>query len=303
MTERKGKRKLTTQEAIAGYIAISPWILGFIIFTGGPIIASFIFSFCEYPIVQSPKYIGLENYREIFGDELFWKSLKVTSYYALGAVPLHLIIGLLLSVLMNQKVKGINLFRTMYYTPAVVSGVAVAILWRWIFNPDFGVLNYLLRLIGIKGPAWLGDTNWVIPAFIVMSLWAVGGSMIIYLAGLQGIPTQLYEAAKIDGASVLQQFFSITIPMMSPVILFNLVMGIIGSFQIFTQAYVMTGGGPMNASLFYVLYLYRNAFLYFKMGYGSALAWILFIIVLVFTLLIFKSSPMWVYYEGELKGR
>jgi len=205
---------------------------------------------------------------------------------------------------MNQKVRGILWFRTLYYLPSVISGVAVSLLWVWIFNPQFGVLNYLLGKVGITGPEWLYSEFWVLPAFVIMSLWTIGGGMIIFLAGLQGIPIELYEAAELDGANQIQKFFRITIPMISPIIFFNLVMGIIGSFQVFTQAYIMTSGGPHYASLFYVLYLYQQAFQYFRMGYASALAWILFLVILFFTLLVFKSSPLWVYYEGTLrKGR
>jgi multiple sugar transport system permease protein len=193
------------------------------------------------------------------------------------------------------------LFRTIFYLPSSISGVPVALLWMWIFSPEFGILNAALRLFGIEGPEWLFDPVWVIPAFIVMSLWGIGGGMVIFLAGLQSIPQHLYEAAELDGAGVLGKFWNVTLPMMSSIIFFNLIMSIIGSFQTFTQAFVMTKGGPANASLFYVLYLYRNAIGYFKMGYASAMAWLLFVIILGLTLLVFKSSPMWVYYEAEVR--
>jgi multiple sugar transport system permease protein len=216
---------------------------------------------------------------------------------------LGLIVGLLIALLMNARVKGMTVFRTIYYLPSVVSGVAVALLWQWVFNPQMGVINGILWLFKIHGPGWIYDENWVIPSFIIMSLWGVGGSMIIYLASLQGVPTDLYEAASIDGADSKRRFFSITIPMITPVLFFNLIMGLIGSFQVFTQGLVMTSGGPNNASLFFVLYLYRNAFQYFKMGYAAAMAWVLFIIIMVLTLLVFRSSSWWVYYESEVKGR
>ena len=212
--------------------------------------------------------------------------------------------GFMIALLLNRKIKFLGLFRTIYYLPAVVSGAAVALLWIWIFNPEYGVLNYLLSLFGVKGPGWLYSEEWAKPALIVMSLWGAGGSMLIYLAGLQGIPTQLYEAAEIDGASSWQKLLRITLPMMSPTIFFTLVMGIIGSFQIFTAAYIMTGGGPNNATMMYVLYLYNLAFRQFRMGLASALAWIYFGIIMAFIVLIFKSSPAWIYYESDvLKGK
>jgi multiple sugar transport system permease protein len=203
---------------------------------------------------------------------------------------------------MNQSIPGINVFRTIFYLPSSISGVPVALLWMWIFNPEFGILNMALRIFGIQGPQWLFDPNWVIPAFIVMSLWGIGGAMVIFLAALQGIPRHLYEAAELDGADIFSRFLNITLPMISPVILFNLVMSIIGSMQTFTQAFVMTKGGPANASLFYVLYLYRSAIGYFKMGYGSAMAWLLLVIILALSGLVLRSSPLWVYYEGEVRG-
>jgi multiple sugar transport system permease protein len=212
--------------------------------------------------------------------------------------------GFLIALLMNQSVKLIALWRTIYYLPAVVSGVAVAMLWLWVFNPDVGLLNRFLATFGITGIGWLSSTKWALPALIIMSLWNVGGGMVIYLAGLQGIPTDLYEAAHIDGASAWRRFWRITIPMMTPVLFFQLIMGIIGTLQVFTNAFVMTQGGPSNATLFYVLYLYQNAFSFMKMGYASALAWILFLIILALTLVTFWSSNRWVYYEAEeRKGR
>jgi len=281
------------------YLCISPWIAGFLIFTAGPILASLFFSFCNYDVVTPPNWIGIQNYKRLLSDPLFWQSLKVTSYFSLVSVPLGIALSLIIAILLNQNIKGLTWFRTIYYMPSVISGVAVALLWMWIFNPEFGVLNFLLwKLFHIQGPAWLMSEEWVIPALIIMSLWGIGGDIVIYLAGLQGIPTELYEAAEIDGANSFNKFLNITIPMMSPVLLFTLIMGIINSFQVFTQAYVMTRGGPHYASLFYVLYIYQNAFQFFSMGYASALSWILFLIILVLTFLIFKSSPLWVYYES-----
>jgi len=307
---RHGPRisRLARHEEIAGYLCISPWLIGFTILTLGPILVSLVLSFGRWEAITplaSAKWVGFENYGELLGDPRFYQSLKVTVFYTLGAVPIGLVLGLAVAILMNQKIPGIMIFRTVYYLPAVVSGVAVAVLWWWIFNGDIGLLNIALEKIGIHGPDWLGKDGktWAVPAFIIMSLWGVGGGMLIYLAGLQNIPTQLYEAATIDGAGRWRQFVHVTIPMISPILLFNLVMGIIGSFQVFTQSYVMTGGGPADATLFYVLYLYLNAFRFHRMGYASAMAWILFIIVLACTLLVLKSSSAWVYYEGGRKGK
>lgn len=299
------KRKWWTRsrrEALDCYIFMSPVIIGLIVFMIGPMIASLYFSFTKYDILGAPKWIGLANYNGLFHDHLFWQSLKVSCIYAVTSVPLNLIFGLFLAILLNRKIKGIFVFRTIYYLPAVISGVAVSLLWMRIFNPNFGLLNWFLGLFGINGPQWLYSEHWALPAIILMSLWGVGGGMLINLAGLQSIPNDLYEASEIDGANKIKQFFHITIPMLSPIIFFNLVMGMISALQIFTEGYVMTGGGPNNSTLFSVLYLYRNAFKYLDMGYASALAWVLFIIIMLLTLLVFKSSPMWVYYEGERKN-
>jgi len=291
-------RKLARREAVNCYLFISPWIVGFSVFIIGPMVASFILSFAQCSIISPAKFVGLNNYIYMFTkDSAFRQSLKVTFIYTMGSVPLNLIGSLGLALLLNQKIPALAWFRTGYYLPAIMTGVPVALLWMWIFNPEYGIMNQLLYIFGIQGPAWLFSPEWVIPAFIIMSFWTIGGSMILYLAGLQGIPTQLYEAAKIDGANKWYSFWKITLPLVTPIIFFNLVMSIIGSFQIFTQAFVMTKGGPMNASLLYVLYLYRNAFSYFKMGYACGLAWILFFIILFFTALLFKSSNRWVYYE------
>ncbi|MGC8972285.1 MAG: carbohydrate ABC transporter permease [bacterium] len=293
------RSKLARKEAIEGYLYAIPWFIGFVVFTTGPIIASFLLSFTNWDLVRTPKWIGFGNYKTLIEDPLFWRGLKVTSIYAAFSVPLGIAGGLAIAVLMNQKIKGLSIFRTIYYLPAVVSGVPVSLLWSWIFNPDFGVLNYLLSLVGIKGPGWIYDERWALPSLIIMSLWGVGGGMVIYLASLQGVPTELYEAAIIDGASSWRRFWSITVPMISPVIFFQLIMGIIGSFQVFTQAYIMTNGGPNYATLFYVLYLYQNAFQWFKMGYASALAWVLFLVILILTFVQFRIANYWVYYESR----
>lgn len=292
------------QESIAGWLLISPWILGFLAFTAGPMLASIGISLTQWDLLTSPKFIGLANYvRMLTDDPSVGHSLRVTTVYAFVSVPLSVILGLLVALLLNQKIHFQNFARTVYYLPSVVSGVAVALLWRWVFSGDFGLLNVMLSWIGIHGPAWLSDSRYALPALIIMSLWGVGGGMVIYLAGLQSVPTQLYEAAEIDGANPLQRFWSITLPMISPVIFFQTIMGIIGALQVFTQAFIMTDGGPKDATLFFLLYLYRNAFQFFKMGYASALAWVLFIYILVLTLLVLRSSSAWVYYEGDSERR
>lgn len=294
--------KLAKREEVAAYLCLLPWIIGFVVFLAGPLIASLAMSFTEWPILEPPRFNGLTNYHNLLNDRLFWQALKVTVLFSGFGVPLGLVAGFSVALVMNQNIRAIGLWRTIYYLPAVIGGVAVARLWQGVFNSEYGAINTALALIGIQGPSWLGDERWVLPALLIMSLWGVAGAnMVIYLAGLQSIPTELYEAAMIDGAGAWRKLVHVTIPMMTPVILLRLVMGIIGSFQVFTQAFVMTQGGPGSASLFYVLYLYRNAFEYSKMGYACALAWVLFLIILALTGLIFRSSSVWVYYQGELR--
>ncbi|MBN1348987.1 extracellular solute-binding protein [candidate division KSB1 bacterium] len=304
-----GIGRLGMKEARWGYLMISPWLIGFLLLTIGPILFSVGLSFCRWQSLASigaVKFVGFENYATAFSgtDEKFYKSLFATFKYAFMAVPAAVIVGLLLAVLMNAKLKGITVFRTMYFIPSVVPVVASTVLWWYLFNPNHGWVNYLLAQVGIDGPNWLGDPQYTIIVLVLLSLWGIGGSMIIYLAGLQSIPSQLYEAAETDGAGALRQFWHVTLPMISPILFFNLVMGLIGAFQVFTQAFVMFngGGGPDDSALFYVLHLYQLAIEKYELGYGSALAWILFVIILIFTLIVFKSSPLWVYYEGE-KGK
>ena len=298
------KGRMARQEALTGMVLASPWVLGFIIFLLGPMLASVYFAFTDWNLLTDPKWVGFKNFRHmIVEDPLVRQSLKVTTFYAFSAVPLRVVGGLFLAVLLNQNIKFKSFIRTIFYLPSVVSGVAVAMLWLWIFNSDFGLLNLLLRLVSIDGPAWLSDTRSVLPAFVIMSLWGVGGSMVIYLAGLQGVPSDLYEAAEVDGAGTIPRFWHITLPMISPVIFFNLIIGIIAALQIFNQAYIMTQGGPQNASLFLMLYLYFNAFEYFKMGYASSLAWLIFLYILILTLIVFRFSSQWVFYAGSVRGR
>jgi multiple sugar transport system permease protein len=299
-TRRQGIGKMALREERAFWLFISPWLIGFLAFTGGPILASLGISFTEYSILSPPRFLGLENYRQLVEDDLFYKSVINTVYFVGVGVPLGLLLAFMMAIALNQKLRGQTWFRTIFYLPSVVSGIAVALLWGWLLNSDYGLINYMLSLVGIQGPQWLFSTTWVMPALILMSLWGVGGSMVVFLAGLQGIPEHLYEAAEIDGAGQWAKFWNVTIPMMSPVIFFNLVVTIIGAFQIFDQVYIMTNGrgGPANASLVYVLYLYRNGFEYFKMGYASALASVLFLIILGITIFQFAVARRWVYYEG-----
>ncbi len=293
----------TRRESILFYLFIGPALLGLLIFTLGPMVASLYFSFTDYEIVKPPVWVGLANFHKMFFvDELPLHALGVTAYYAFVGVPLRLAAQFVIAVLLNRALFGRSIFRTLLYLPSIVSGVALSLLWVWLLNPEFGLVNYVLwEVFHIQGPRWLSSPQWVIPALIFMSMWGIGSGIVICLAGLQGISEELYEAAELDGAGGFRKMTSITIPHMTPVLFFNLIMGIIGSFQVFTQGYVMTNGGPSNASLFYVLYLYWNAFNYFRMGYASALAWVLFAIILAMTGLIFRSSSAWVYYEGSVQ--
>ena len=287
------------RDLYAGYLFATPWIAGFLLFGGGPILFSLLMSFCEYDVLSPPHFVGLKNYTMMLsGDPVFLKSLWNTFYMALS-IPLGMAAGLGLALLLNYEIKGIALYRTFFYLPSIMPAVAASILWIWIFNPREGILNSLLMQIGLGGPAWLQDENWSKPALILMGLWGAGGSMVVWIAGLKGIPRHLYEAAEIDGAGALRRFFNITLPMLSPYILFNLIMGLIGTFQIFTQAFVMTQGGPVDSTLFYAYHLFNNAFRYMKMGYASALAWVLFVIILALTIIQLRLSKRWVHYESE----
>lgn len=288
-----------SRENLTGYLFIAPWLIGFLVFTLGPFIQSFYLSFTRYNIVQPPKFIGLANYRMmLFDDELFWKSLWVTIRFALCSVPMVLVIGVLLALLLNSNVKGIAAFRTIFYLPSIIPTVATTSIFMWILNPQVGMVNQILDLIGIKGPAWLSDPTWTPWSLVFMSVWGAGGSMVIYLAGLKDIPTYLYEAATLDGAGPIQKLKAVTLPMLSPVIFFNLVMGIIGTFQYFTQAFMISKGqgGPEDSTMFYALYMFQRSWKYMDMGYGSAMAWVLFVLIIFITAVIFKSHTRWVHY-------
>lgn len=295
-------KRLSFWESLNAWIFVLPWILGFFLFTGGPILASLVISFTHWDIVNPPQWAGLANYEMMLSDPLFFQSLKVTTMYALVAVPLQIVVGLFVAILLNTKIRLIGLYRTLFYLPAVLPIVSVAVMWRWILSRDWGLINWFLSLFGVYGPGWLSEPEWALPALILMSLWGVGAGMLIYLAGLQGIPSDLYEAAKVDGAGRWAQFLYVTLPMISPVILFQLVVGLIAAFQVFAQPFIMTQGGPQNATLFYLLHLFRNAFEFFRMGYASALSWVLFMYIAILTLLIFRFSAAWVFYEGEIRN-
>lgn len=284
------------------YLFILPWIIGFLVFTLGPLIFSLIMSFFDWSVTGAPSFIGISNFKDMFTDDpQFYKSLAISLKFVIIFVPLNLIIALVLSVLLTQPVKGIVFFRTAFYLPAVVSGVAVSIIWGWIFNSEFGILNYLLSLVGIDGPNWLVDPKWAIVAIVIASAWGVGTMMLIFYTDIKGIPKELYEAAAIDGAGPFRQFISITIPCITPTILFNIVTSVIAALQQLTLVLLLTGGGPLKSTYFYGLYVYNNAFKYKEFGYASANAWFMFIIILILTMFIFKSSSTWVFYENEVK--
>lgn len=296
----KGARrplKRATREALYGYLTISPWIIGFLTFTLGPMVASIVISLYDTDFLTRWNFVGLRWYESLMTDVLVHRALINTAYYTFAVVPLSTVIALTIAVLLNQGIFAQGIWRTIYYLPSIVSGVAVALLWRWLYHPDIGLLNSILYRLGIQGPRWLDSEEWAMPALIIMAGWGAGAAMLIFLAGLRGIPTELYEAASIDGAGAIRRFFSITLPLLTPTIFFNVVMNIIGSWQVFTQSFIMTNGGPNNATLTMVLYIYRKGFQQFYFGYAAALAWLLFIVILVFVLLAIRSANRWVHYE------
>lgn len=281
------------------YLFILPWIIGFLVFTLGPLVLSFVMSFFDWSITGTPKFRGLGNYIEMFTtDDQVLKSLSISLKYAAIFVPLNMIIALVLAMLISQPVKGAKFFRTIFYIPAVISGVAVSIIFGWLLNGNYGVINYLLSLLGIDGPQWLVDPKWAIIAVIFASAFGVGSMMLIFYTDIKNIPIDLYEAAAIDGAGPARQFFSITLPMITPTILFNLITSIISSFQQVTLVMLLTNGGPMKSTYFYGLMTYNNAFKFHKLGYASANAWVMFIVILLLSALVFKSSDTWVFYES-----
>jgi multiple sugar transport system permease protein len=302
---RARRLSLGRREAMLGYLYISPWLAGLVIFTAGPIVASAYLSLTEYRILVPPRFVGLDNYARAVGggDPIFWTAVFNTTYYALLFVPLSIVGSLAAALLLNVGMRGQAAFRTMFFIPSITPAVAAVLLWIWVLSPEFGPLNSLLRVVGIEGPGWLGSPEWSKPALILMSLWgAVGGStMIIFLAGLQGVPSELYEAAEIDGANPWQGFVHVTLPLLSPAVFFNLVVGMIAAFRVFTAAFVATGGGPLYSTMFYMLHLFNNAFVFLHMGYASALAWLFVLLVLVLVVVQVRMATRWVYYEGEVQ--
>lgn len=294
-----GRNKRVRRRLWVGLLFISPWVLGFLVFTLFPFLATLYYSFTSYNIVSAPKWIGLGNYTHLFHDHLFWLSLWNTGFYTVLEVPLSTVVAILLAMLLNKKVRGLSLYRTAFYLPTVVPIVAGSIVWLWLFNPSFGIVNEALSTLHITGPGWMFSVAWAKPSFVLLGIWAVGAPMVIYLAALQGVPAEMYEVAALEGAGPWQRTWHVTLPMISPAIVFNSILGLVAALQYFTQAYVMTQGGPDNATLFYSLYLYDQAFSYLHLGYASAMAWLLFIVVVIITIVFFWLSNKWVYYAGN----
>jgi multiple sugar transport system permease protein len=301
MPKKRRFSRIALRQNVLGYLWISPWLLGFFFFILGPMMASVGYSFTNYRIVNEPRFVGLGNYvTALTTDSLFWPSMGRTFLFMLISVPIGVAASLLLAILLNQRLRGETLYRTFFFLPTLTPLAAAAILWTWILHPDVGMMNYLLSLVGIDGPAWLASTRWAMPSIVMITLWTSigGGRMIIFLAGLQGVPQELYESASIDGAGAWSKFWNITLPMISPALFFNMILGIIAALQVFTTAYITTRGGPGRATWFYALHIYTNAFEYFDMGYASALAIILFVVLLIFTLIQLRLSNRWVFYAG-----
>lgn len=299
---RRGVSPLRRREAIEGYVFLLPWLIGYIAFSGGPIIASAYLSFTKYNVLLPPKFIGLQNYvYALTKDDLFIPAIVKTFYYAILVVPPAIVLSLAIAVLLNQKLAGTSFWRTMFFLPTLTPVVAAAILWRWMLNPNVGLVNYLLADVGIQGPGWLSSIEWAIPSLALIGLWtSVGGAqMIIFLAGLQNVPQDLVEAAQIDGAGAWTRFIHVTLPMVTPTIFFNLILGIIFSLRTFDVAFVATNGGPARATWFISLHIYQNAFVSFDMGYASALSWMFFILLLIVTYFQFRLSGSWVFYAGD----
>ncbi|MFF1820753.1 carbohydrate ABC transporter permease [Kribbella sp. NPDC058245] len=293
--------KLRRREALWFYLFASPWIIGFVVFLLGPMVASIYFSLTDWDSFTPPKWVGLDNYRRLLTDDpVFWKALWNTFYYAAISVPLGLVLGLWLANLLNKRVRMRKLFRTLIYLPTLVPLVATAMIFKMVLAPS-GPLNDLLGLAGIPGPSWLLEAAWVKPALILLSVWGAGGATVLLLAAMKGIPRELYEAAEVDGASSIRQFWSITVPQLTPIIFFNLIMGLIGAFQVFSQIYILTKGGPNNASQTMVPLLFDQAFSFYHLGYASALSWLLFAVIMIFTLIAFRSARRWVFYETEVR--
>lgn len=298
-TRRRGPRNdIGRSQRKWGFIFVAPAVLGFAIFTIGPMLASFGISLTDWSIGGQANFVGVENYRALLDDTLFWQSLKATGLYTVMAVPASLVTAFFAAMLLQRANRFSGVFRTLFYLPVLVPPVASSMLWMWIFNPDLGLANGLLELVGLPGSRWIYSETTVMPSLAIMSAWSFGNTALIFLAGLKGVPRELYEAAEVDGAGAVRRLWHVTLPQLSPIILFNLVMGVIGALQVFDVAYVMTNGGPNNATFFYVFYLYTRAFGQGQFGYASALAWVLFVVVLIVTALLFRSARSWVFYGG-----
>ncbi|QDU70908.1 carbohydrate ABC transporter permease [Mucisphaera calidilacus] len=288
------------QQLVLGLAFISPWIFGFCVFGIYPVAMAIYYSFCDYDILRTPVWIGVDNYTEMVGDALFWQALWNTAYYSVFAIPLGLILALACAVLLNKEIAGRSVFRTLFYIPSIVPLVAVAMIWIWLFNGQYGLVNHALSLVGLEGPLWLGDPNWTKNTLVLSQVWQIGGTMVLFLAGLQDVPRSLYESAELDGANGFQRFWNITIPMVSPVIYFNLIMGIIGAMQEFVKPFIMLpDGGPERSALLYAVYLYMHAFKYNNMGYACAMAMVLFLIILILTYVAHTGMKSRVYYAGD----
>lgn len=290
------------REELTAYLFIAPWAVGFLIFYAFAMLFSLYISFSETDLLSINKFVGLKNFQQaLSNDKLFFKSLGVTAWYTFTLVPLGTIIAMSLALMLNQRLWPIGVWRTLYYMPALVAGVSVALLWGWVLNPEYGLVNLGLKLIGIQGPRWFGSETWAVPAMVVVALWGVGVNMVLYLAGLQSIPTEIQEAARIDGAGRLRVFWHVTLPLLTPTVFFNVITSIIASFQVFNIVNILTAGGPNNATKTMVFYVYEEGFKLFNFGYASAIAWLLFLVIMVFAAIVFRSSSWWVHYEGGLK--
>ena len=292
--------RLESRNLLKGLAFLSPWLIGLTVFTAAPIVLSLYFSVCNYSLLQPPLFIGAANYLHLVHDPVFWKSLENTLYYAALALPAGMIVAIGVALLLNTNLRGRSLYRTLIFLPSLTPVVASAMLWLWLFNAKLGLINVVLEKLGMAHPpGWLVSPRWAMPALALMSLWGVGNTVVIYLAGLQDVPRELYEAADLDGAGALAKTWHVTLPCLSPVIFFNVVMGIIGTLQNFTAPFIMTGGGPVRATYFYSMYLYDNAFRYLRMGYASAMAWVQLLLVFALTGLVFWSAKHWVHYQGR----
>lgn len=296
---RHGRSRLARREGRRFHLFALPWVIGFVFFSGGPIVASLVISFTNWELLGTPKFVGVDNYTKLLADPNFGIAVRNTAYFGAGSALCGVLFNFVLALMLNLKVAGQSIFRTIIYLPSVLSGIATALLWVNLLHPDYGLVNRLLGLVGLVGPGWLLDPNWAIPGLIIMSVWTTGNAMVIFLAGLQGIPDHLYEVAQLDGAGWWGRFRHVTVPMMSPIIFFNLIVGFIGSLQAYSLILFMTDGGPNNATLVLGLYVFRYAFQYFEMGYASTIAWALFFLIMIFTAIQFVLARRWVHYEHK----